>query len=72
MKNFFDDVLTAGFSLESFPGFVHHLLRLLNILFLKVAETALKFQILLDGNDLGFFLEGVGPSILDFVKREDP
>jgi hypothetical protein len=57
--------------LETFPTIIYPPLRLLDIPLCEMAETALEFQILLDGNDPRFFLKGIGPSTLDFVKGEN-
>ncbi len=61
----------AGFSKKAFPGIVHPPLDLLDILFPKVAEATLKSQIVLDGNDLRFFLNCIGSPVLDLIKGED-
>ncbi len=66
-----ENLLTAGFSQEAFPGVVHPFLSLFDILFLEMAEPALKLQIFFNGNDMGFFLNRIKPSILDLVKGKD-
>jgi hypothetical protein len=71
MVPFGKEISTTGFSEKVLPFVIRHLLNLLDLLVCKMAKTALKLQIFFHRNGMRFFLNGIGSSILDFIKGKD-